>query len=159
MFCRSWGYFCALNAVTTRYPFPWRRTSFCSLIHMGKIRKIIQDDNHFLIIFIPPPRFPRGGHVFIHNFCIYFWKGWRGTWTIQWGVRHTTLSYPLLYPVHSTYYMTISVWWWSSLIIDVPHVDFQSTHVMISLLMIIDDFRFDDDRHWQCSFALFIRLI
>ena len=112
--------------------------NLCSLIHMGKIRNLFQVSNDF---HPPLPRFPRGGHVFVHNFCIYFWKRWRGTWTINIGVRHTSFSYPLLCPVHSTYYMTISVWWWSSLTIDVPHVDFHSTHVMISLLIIIVDFR------------------
>ena len=113
---------------------------------------IIFDDffNDFHYVMTPIPPFPRGGHVFVHNFCIYFWKGLKRTWTIQWGVRHTIFSHHLLYPVHSTYYMTISVWWWSSLTIDVPHVDFHSTHwrfpcwwssmiFVLVMIVIVDD--------------------
>jgi hypothetical protein len=99
--------------------------NLCSVIHMWKIRNLSQVSNDF---HPPLPRFPRGGHVFVHNFCIYFWKRWRGTWTIQWEVRHAIFSHHLLYPVHSTYIPTIFICWWSSLTIDVPHVDFHSTH-------------------------------
>ena len=85
--------------------FPWRRTSFCSRIHMEKIRKITQDDNHFSLLFTPPPPiFAQGGRG-VHKFCIYFWKGWRGTWTSNGGVRHTIFSHHLLTKQHSTYYM------------------------------------------------------
>jgi len=57
---------------------------------------IIFDDffNDFHYVMTPIPLFPRGGHVFVHNFCIYFWKGWRGTWTINIGVRPNTFVYP-----------------------------------------------------------------
>ena len=94
------------------------------------------DEKHYVMTPVPP--FPRGGHVFVHKFCIYFWKGWRGTWTIQWGVRHTTLSHHLLTKQHSTYYMMTFVWQCSFVTINIPHVDVHSTHVMISF---VDDLR------------------
>jgi hypothetical protein len=31
--------------------------------------------NDFHYVMTPIPHFPRGGHVFVHKFCIYFWKG------------------------------------------------------------------------------------
>jgi len=103
----------------------------------------------FSHMFTPIPQCSREGDGGFAIFCIYFWKGIKRTWLRHGRVRHAIFSYHLLYPVHSTYYMTISVWWWSLLTIDVPHVDFHSTHwwfpcwwsSMISVLMmiIIDD--------------------
>jgi hypothetical protein len=105
------------------------------------------DEKHYVTTPVPP--FPRGGHVFVHNFCIYFWKGWRGTWTIQWGVRHTTFVYPTLTKQHSTYYMMTFVWQCSFVTINIPHVDVHSTHwwfpcwwsstIFVLMMIVIDD--------------------
>ena len=98
------------------------------------------NDFHYMMTPVPP--FPRGGYMFFHKFCIYFWKGWKGTWTSNGWVRHAIFSHHLLYPVHSTYYTIIYLWWWSFLTICVPHVDFHSTYWRFLLLIIIVDFHF-----------------
>jgi hypothetical protein len=33
----------------------------------------IRDGKHYVTI--PHPPFPRGEHMVVHKFCIYFWKG------------------------------------------------------------------------------------
>ena len=135
-------YFCALNAVSTSVTVSMMENIILFINTYVKDTKFIPGWQPFFNNFHPPSPNVHvrgtGGFMF---FCIYFWKGWRRTWTIQWGVRHTISLHHLLCPVHSTYIPTIFIYWWLSLIIDVPHVDFRSTHVMISLLIIIVDFR------------------
>ena len=125
-------------------PFCLMKNNILFTYTYGEYMKYIPGWQTFFTIFshmfTPIPQCSREGDGGFAIFCIYFWKGWRGTWLRHGRVRHAIFSYHLLYPVHSTYYTTISVWWWSLLTIDVPHVDFHSTHVMISLLIIIVNF-------------------
>jgi len=111
--------------------FPWRRTSFCSRIHMWSIRKITQVSNNF---HPPSPVFYRGGDGGFTSFVYIFGKVLKRTWLRHGRVRPTPFMYPTLTKQHSTYYMTISVWWWSLLMIDVPHVDVHSTHMTIPIV-------------------------
>ena len=135
-------------------PFCLMKNNILFTYTYGEYMKYIPGWQTFFTIFshmfTPIPQCSREGDGGFAIFCIYFWKGIKRTWLRHGRVRHAIFSYHLLYPVHSTYYTTISVWWWSLLTIDVPHVDFHSTRwwfpcwwsSMISVLMMIT---IDDD--------------
>jgi hypothetical protein len=71
VFCLLGDYFCTLFAVANHCSISMTENIILFPYTYGKDTKFIPG---FQIIFIPHPRFPRGGHVFVHKFCIYFWK-------------------------------------------------------------------------------------
>ena len=122
---------------------------------MGKIRKIIQDNNHFLIIFIPPsPVSPVGDTCLFTIFVYTFGKGEEGRGRYSGG-----LDTPFF---HTTYYVLFiphTIWRF-------PFGDdhlWQLTFPMLIFIPPIDDFLVDDLRWfpfwWWSSLTMLVCVV